>query len=144
MHEQGSYKMFKMFIQDAKVAEKLHIRKLNNNMLNPVQLKMLILHNGFLYWSGHNLAFYEARIKNHDIFRFRIKWTFKKCPRLLFYTFLKLRNERNSRWLMFCGTPCRDASSNSYDDLQLYTKMFRAHKSDVKNFISQLPDITQI
>ena len=71
MHEQGTWKMFKMFIQDPKVAEKLLIRKLSNNMLNPVQLKMLILHNGFLYWSGHNVAFDEAGIKKHDIFRFR-------------------------------------------------------------------------
>ena len=69
MHEQGSWKMFKKFIQNQKVAEKLLIIKLSNNMMNPVQLKMLILHNGFLYWSGHNLAFYEARIKNHDIFK---------------------------------------------------------------------------
>ena len=63
MHEQGSWKMFKKFIQNQKVAEKLLIIKLSNNMMNPVQLKMLILHNGFLYWSGHNLAFDEARIK---------------------------------------------------------------------------------
>ena len=34
--------MFKMFIQDPKVAEKLLIRKLSNNMLKPLQLKMSI------------------------------------------------------------------------------------------------------
>ena len=42
------YEMSKMSIQEQQVTEELLIRKFSNNMLNPLQLEILNLHNGCL------------------------------------------------------------------------------------------------
>ena len=83
------YEMSKMSIQEQQVTEELLIRKFSNNMLNPLQLEILNLHNGCLSWSEHNLAIFEARIKNDDIVKSELNGLLNG---LLFYTFLKLRN----------------------------------------------------
>ena len=106
--------MSKTFILETEEAETLPVRKWKNITGNHIKLKNV----DFIKWVPILIWPYsanlEARIKNHDIFEIRIKWAFKKCQRLLFYTFLKLKNKRNARWLMFCGTPCRSGLATRY------------------------------